>query len=294
MASSRFADTFGTRNGIPIVLGENIRLTDSLVLTRIRTQLGDSLRRKIFALLVPIQNVIELDSTEKIFGEVKALDGLNITVLKGEILGILGPNGAGKTTAIRLILGLDVPTSGSVLVHGRNPRNFGAAEKMRIGWVAQQSTADPLLTGREYLSLMAQLYDVPDSRNAVNRALETFGLSNDADRVIRGYSGGMLKRLEIAVGTVHDPDILILDEPTAALDVTTRHQLWELVRGIKKSGRTVILTTHYLDEADFLCDRLVIIDHGTCVIEGTPDQLKKQFGSSVLSELSAAVENRST
>ncbi len=223
--------------------------------------------------------LIQLRTVSKSFRETTALDSVSFDINRGEIFGLLGPNGAGKTTSIRVLLGLTKPSSGQVYLKGAPIDELGVDGRRQIGWVAQQSTADPLLTGREYLTLIAELYQVHDVKSHVQRTLDEYGLSEAADRVIRGYSGGMLKRLEIAASIIHDPDILVLDEPTAALDVTTRHQLWDLIRGLKRSGRTVILTTHYLDEADVLCDRIMILNNGTISAGGTSDELKRAVGT---------------
>lgn len=219
---------------------------------------------------MPMTAIVEVRDLRKRFGDVEAVAGLDFTIRRGEIFGLLGPNGAGKSTTIRLLLGLLRPDAGSIRIAGRELREAPGAIRRLIGWVPQSSTLDPLLTGREQFRVLAALYEVPDAERRVEEALARFGLLEAADRLIRHYSGGMKKRLELAAGTLHDPEILLLDEPTAALDVETRHQIWALIRQVNARGTTVVLTTHYLDEADLLCDRVAIIDRGRLLALDTP------------------------
>jgi ABC transporter DrrB family efflux protein len=181
-----------------------------------------------------------------------------------------------------MLLGLVRPSQGLIRVAGQLLEEGGNHLRKQIGWVPQSPTLDPLLTGRELLLMMARLYEVPEPVAAVEAQLERFGLQEAAGRLIQGYSGGMKKRLELAAGTIHQPRLLILDEPTASLDVTTRHQLWDLVRELRASGTTVLLTTHYLDEADALCDRVAVLDKGRLLAQGAPAELKRRYGAPLL------------
>lgn len=232
-------------------------------------------------------SAIVFENVSKSFGRVSALEKLNLSVERGEIVGIIGPNGAGKSTSIRTILGLTDPDSGSVLINGVSPAGYSTQDRVSIGWVAQQSTSDPLLSGRESLTLMANLYGLPDVQAAVDAQLDRYDLRDSADRPVRTYSGGMLKKLEIAIGTIHNPEILILDEPTVSLDPTTRLELWGLIREMKAEGRTVVIATHYLEEAEQLCDRIAIVDQGAITAVGTIDELRKKYSSTSLHEIYA-------
>jgi ABC-2 type transport system ATP-binding protein len=226
--------------------------------------------------------MVEVRGLTKRFGPQVAVDDLTFSIRDGEIFGLLGPNGAGKTTTIRMLLGLVRPSQGLIRVAGQLLEEGGNHLRKQIGWVPQSPTLDPLLTGRELLLMMARLYEVPEPLAAVEAQLERFGLQEAAGRLIHGYSGGMKKRLELAAGTIHQPRLLILDEPTASLDVTTRHQLWDLVRELRASGTTVLLTTHYLDEADALCDRVAVLDKGRLLAQGAPAELKRRYGTPLL------------
>jgi ABC-2 type transport system ATP-binding protein len=226
--------------------------------------------------------MVEVRGLTKRFGPQVAVDDLTFSIRDGEIFGLLGPNGAGKTTTIRMLLGLVRPSQGLIRVAGQLLEEGGNHLRKQIGWVPQSPTLDPLLTGRELLLMMARLYEVPEPVAAVEAQLERFGLQEAAGRLIQGYSGGMKKRLELAAGTIHQPRLLILDEPTASLDVTTRHQLWDLVRELRAGGTTVLLTTHYLDEADALCDRVAVLDKGRLLALGAPAELKRRYGAPLL------------
>ena len=211
---------------------------------------------------------------------VKALNSLSFTVRQGEIFGLLGPNGAGKSTTVRILATLSQPDSGRAFLLEHDVAKAPQQVRQQIGYVAQVSGVDKLGTGRENLTLQAQLQRVParEIPERVNRLLAWLDLSEAADRLVRTYSGGMKRRLDIAMGLVHDPAILFLDEPTTGLDPETRAALWQdLTRLRQERGLTILLTTHYLEEADQLCDRLAIVDHGRLVVEGTPDALKAQI-----------------
>jgi ABC-2 type transport system ATP-binding protein len=211
----------------------------------------------------------------------RAVDGIDLAVAPGEIYGFLGPNGAGKSTTVLMLATLLPPTSGIARVGGFDVAKQGPEVRKTIGAALQEAALDPLLTGREHLRLQASLQALPrDERvTRANELLERVGLVDAADRRIKGYSGGMKRRLDLALALVHRPQILFLDEPTTGLDIQSRTALWEEVRRLAKDeGVTVFLTTQYLEEADVLADRVGIIDHGRIVAEGTPDALKAEIG----------------
>ncbi|MDR3282962.1 MAG: ATP-binding cassette domain-containing protein [Candidatus Methanoplasma sp.] len=214
-------------------------------------------------------------------GGVRAVDGVDFSVAEGEIFGFLGPNGAGKSTTISMITTLSTPTSGSVFVDGIDvARDPGAVRKV-IGLVPQDLTSDDDLSGRENMLLQADLYGVPrrEAKERADELLEMIQLHDAADRLVDTYSGGMRKRLEVIEGLIHRPKVLFLDEPTLGLDVQTRKIIWDHILDMRREhGMTVFLTTHYLEEADFLCDRIAIIDGGRIKIVGTPDELKTSLG----------------
>jgi len=211
----------------------------------------------------------------------RAVDGIDLAVAEGEIYGFLGPNGAGKSTTVHMLTTLLPLTAGSARVGGFDVAREGPQVRMRIGAALQEAALDGLLTGREHLRLQSALQAVPRSERRARAVelLERVGLSEAADRKVRGYSGGMKRRLDLALALVHRPRILFLDEPTTGLDVQSRTALWEEVaRLARDDGVTVFLTTQYLEEADVLADRVAIIDHGTIVAEGTPAALKAEIG----------------
>jgi ABC-2 type transport system ATP-binding protein len=217
-------------------------------------------------------------------GGVEAVAGVDLSVAAGDIFGFLGPNGAGKTTTLRILATLLPPTAGTARVAGfdvaRQPREV----RTRIGYVAQSGGSYRESTGREELVIQGRLFGMSKADAGV-RAVEILAaldLSDAADRTCRTYSGGMRRRLNIGIGMVHKPAVLFLDEPTTGLDPQARARLWEEIRKLRETGTTVFLTTHYLEEADALCDRLAIIDHGKIVAEGTPDELKHEIAGDVL------------
>jgi ABC-2 type transport system ATP-binding protein len=218
-------------------------------------------------------------------GKIRAVDGVSFAVREGELFGFLGPNGAGKTTTVQMLTANLRPTSGRGSTAGLDVTSQASEVKRRIGLVFQESTADGDLSGRENLELQAALYAVPTSeaRPRITSLLERMQIADSADRLVKTYSGGMRRRLELAVGIVHSPKILFLDEPTLGLDPQGRAGFWRYIQELRKElGLTVFLTTHYLDEADNLCDRLAIIDHGKIVATGTPGQLKDNLGGDVV------------
>jgi len=227
-------------------------------------------------------NGIEIDGLVREFkGGIRAVDGIELRVEPGEIYGFLGPNGAGKSTTVLMLTTLLPPTAGTARVAGFDIVRQGPQVRATIGAALQEAALDPLLTGREHLRLQTSLQGLPKGQRAHrgNELLERVGLSDAADRKVRGYSGGMKRRLDLALALVHSPRVLFLDEPTTGLDPQSRADLWDEVSRLARSeGVTVLLTTQYLEEADVLADRIGIIDHGRIVAEGTPDALKAEVG----------------
>jgi ABC-2 type transport system ATP-binding protein len=221
----------------------------------------------------------------------RAVDRIDLAVAPGEIYGFLGPNGAGKSTTVHMLTTLLPPTSGSARVAGFDVVHQGSQVRRHIGAALQEAALDPLLTGREHLRLQASLQGIPRAER-VRRAEELLtrvGLGEAADRKVRGYSGGMKRRLDLAMALVHRPQILFLDEPTTGLDVQSRTALWgEVSRLANEDGVTVFLTTQYLEEADVLADRVGIIDHGRIVAEGTPAALKAEVGRPTVEAIPAS------
>jgi ABC-2 type transport system ATP-binding protein len=214
------------------------------------------------------------------FGDVVAVDRLNLTV-DDEIFGLLGPNGAGKTTTIKMLITLLPPTSGDASVAGSDITHGADLVRRRIGYVPQLLSADGALTGRENLELSAALYHLPRAIRGtrIDEALRFMELDAAADRVVRTYSGGMIRRLELAQAMLHEPAVLFLDEPTVGLDPTGRDAVWARIRHLReRDGTTILLTTHYMDEADALCDRVAIMHHGVVAAIGTPSDLKAAIG----------------
>ena len=211
-------------------------------------------------------------------GVVKAVDGVNLSVSAGQVFGFLGPNGAGKTTTLRILTTLIPPDSGDAVVAGCDVLKDPNGVRCRIGYVRQAGGSDRPATGRENLVLQGRLYGVPRI-DAEKRAAELIGLldlTDFADRIVYTYSGGQRRRLDVALGIMHRPQVLFLDEPTTGLDPQNRANLWEQIAKLKALGTTIFLTTHYLEEADVLSDVVAIMDHGHIVAEGTPEQLKRQ------------------
>ncbi|HKB35909.1 MAG TPA: ATP-binding cassette domain-containing protein [Gemmataceae bacterium] len=228
-------------------------------------------------------------------GTVEAVRGVDFTVRSGEIVGFLGPNGAGKTTTLRMLTTLLLPTAGSATVAGCDLRCDPAGVRRRIGYVAQVGGTDPSCSVREELALQAQLYRI-GAQEAARRASELcqhLELAGLEDRLIKTLSGGQRRRLDIALGLVHRPSLVFLDEPTAGLDPQGRSNLWGHVRKLRDAqDTTVFLTTHYLDEADALCDHLLIIDHGRIVAEGSPEQLKRRIAGDIVTVEVAGAADR--
>ncbi|HEV2231149.1 MAG TPA: ATP-binding cassette domain-containing protein [Thermoplasmata archaeon] len=229
---------------------------------------------------------IDAEELVKVYnGTVRAVDGVSFHVKPGEIFGFLGPNGAGKTTSVSMLSAGLRPTSGRAVVDGLEVSRFPEEVKRRIGVIFQESTADGDLTGRENLEIAAGTYGMSraEGRRRAEALLEKMHLGDSADRYAKTYSGGMRRRLELAVGLVHAPRVLFLDEPTLGLDPQGRAGFWGFIQKLREeSGTTVFVTTHYLDEADSLCERIAIIDHGKIVATGTPSELKDRLGGDIV------------
>jgi ABC-2 type transport system ATP-binding protein len=221
------------------------------------------------------------------FGDFEAVKGISFTVAPGEIFAFLGPNGAGKTTTIKMLTTLLRPTRGSIRIDGLDPTQHSHAVRRRFGIVFQDPSLDVMLTAMENLELHAALYGVPraERRGRIEKLLKQFDLWDKRDQRTMTFSGGMKRRLEIARGFLHMPKVLFLDEPTLGLDPQSRHQLWNQVRAVNEAeGVTVFLTTHYMDEAERVAQRIAIVDHGAIVALGTAAELKEQTGTTSLEE----------
>ncbi len=229
---------------------------------------------------------IEVEDLHKTYaGGVEALRGLSFAVRPGEVFALLGPNGAGKSTTVRILTTLSAPTSGRARVAGFDVVAEPAEVRRRIGYVAQASGVDITGTGRENLTLQGRLYHLPapQIRSRVEELLHLFQLDSAADRPAATYSGGMKRRLDVAMGLIHQPEVLFLDEPTTGLDPESRAVMWKEVRQLAQGGLTLLLTTHYLEEADQLAQRLAIVDGGRIVAAGTPEELKGRLRGDVVS-----------
>jgi ABC-2 type transport system ATP-binding protein len=227
---------------------------------------------------------IEASGLVKRFGKTIALDHLELVADQGKILGVLGPNGAGKTTFVRCIATLIRPDAGTLRVFGHDVVREPHTVRALIGLAGQFAAVEPAMTGRENLEMVARLFgqDRVSARSNIVRVLEQMGLAEDADRLVRTYSGGMRRKLDLGASLVGEPRLLLLDEPTTGIDPGSRIDLWEAIRGLVAQGTNVLLTTQYLDEADHLADQMVIIDRGTTIAHGTPAELKKRAGQNVI------------
>jgi ABC-2 type transport system ATP-binding protein len=227
------------------------------------------------------QPAVEARDLVKRFGETVAVDGVSFTVPPGSVLGLLGPNGAGKTTTVRILTTLTKPTSGTGSVAGHDVLADPAGVRKNMGLTGQAATVDELLTARENIWMIGTLYGLSkaDVKRAESELLDRFSLGDAADRVVKTYSGGMRRRLDLAVSLVATPPVMFLDEPTTGLDPRSRSELWDVLRGLVNEGTTLVLTTQYLEEADQLADNIVVIDLGRIIAEGTPLQLKERAGS---------------
>jgi ABC-2 type transport system ATP-binding protein len=227
---------------------------------------------------------IEASGLVKTFGSVRAVDGVDLAVRSGSVYGVLGPNGAGKTTTIRMLATLLRPDSGSARVLGHDIVTEAPAVRGLVSLTGQLASVDEDLTGRENLVLLGRLLGLkrPHAKARAGELLEAFGLADAAARLVKHYSGGMRRRLDIAASIVVTPELMFLDEPTTGLDPRSRNQVWDIIRTFAAGGTTILLCTQYLDEADQLADGIAVIDHGRVIAEGTPGQLKASVGSGAL------------
>jgi lipooligosaccharide transport system ATP-binding protein len=236
-------------------------------------------------MLSPAQPIIEAVNVTKTFGDIVAVDGVSFRVFSGECFGLLGPNGAGKTSTISMIYGFSPMNGGSLKVFGLDlPRNLRAI-KLRIGVCQQENNLDPDLTVQQNFEVYARYFDISrrEARNTARRLLRFIALDHRMDARVPELSGGMMRRLVLARALINDPELLILDEPTTGLDPQSRHLVWEKLQQLRSEGLSILLTTHYMDEAARLCDRLVIMDHGRILVEGKPlDLIKRYVGQNVL------------
>jgi ABC-2 type transport system ATP-binding protein len=241
-----------------------------------------------------VENIIEIKNVVKKFGDFTAVGGIDIGIKKGEIFGLLGPNGAGKSTTISMILGLLSPTSGKILVDGVDVQEDPEKVRKNMGIVTQETVVEPELTGEQNLMIFGRLYHIPASelQKDIDFALELADLTAFRNVCAGTYSGGMKRRLETAKSLMHAPEILLLDEPTTGLDIQNRAKMWNVLRNINKNQNvTILLTTQYLEEADQLCNRIGIIDHGKLIALGTPSELRQRLGMSNFIEVSADKED---
>lgn len=231
-------------------------------------------------------SIIKTENLTKVYsGNIKAVDNISFEVEEEEIYGFLGPNGAGKTTTILILITLLKPTSGKATVCGFDVAKEQAKVRACIGYVSQDTAVDESLTGRENLLLQGRFYHLPKEilEKHINEVLEMVDLTDRANSIVSTYSGGMRKRLDIAEGLIHRPRVLFVDEPTLGLDIQTRHKIWEYVQRLREEAHmTIFLTTHYMDEADKLCDRVGIIDYGQIKVVGEPNELKSQIGGDII------------
>jgi ABC-2 type transport system ATP-binding protein len=223
---------------------------------------------------------IEANNLVKHYGEVKALDGLSLKVEQGSVFGLLGPNGAGKTTTVRVLTTLLTPDSGSAVVSGVDIINDPVHAREIMGLSGQSATVDENLTGIENLVMLGRLFRLPrkEANEKAIELLERFNLTDASKRIVKTYSGGMRRRLDLAASLIANPNILFLDEPTTGLDPRSRIMMWDVIKGLVSSGTTVLLTTQYLEEADQLADKIAVIDKGKVIAQGTADELKTQVG----------------
>ncbi len=232
----------------------------------------------------PFPLAVEATGLVKSFGEVRAVDGVDLTVATGSVYGVLGPNGAGKTTTIRMLATLIRPDAGGARVLGRDIVDEADEVRGLVSLTGQLASVDEDLTGRENLILIGRLLGLKHAvaRERADELLDAFGLSEAAERLVKKFSGGMRRRLDIAASIVITPELMFLDEPTTGLDPRSRNQVWGIIRVLQAAGTTILLCTQYLEEADQLADRIAVIDHGKVIAEGTPAQLKASVGSGAL------------
>ena len=249
-----------------------------------------------------MQYIVEAEGVRKRFDDFVAVDGISFHVLPGECFGILGPNGAGKTSTIRMIYGFSPMTGGSLKVFGLDVSSGWRAIKSRIGVCQQENNLDPDLTVEQNLEVFARYFDIPkkQAHERARKLLEFIALDHRKESTVTELSGGMMRRLVLARALINDPDLLILDEPTTGLDPQSRHQVWQRLEELRSKGLSILLTTHYMDEASRLCDRVVIMDRGGILVEGRPiDLIKRHVGQDVIEvaepgdELRTYIQSRS-
>lgn len=223
---------------------------------------------------------VTIQNLKKSYGAVEAVRDVSLTIESGEIFGLLGPNGAGKTTTIRCLCTLATPDSGTLEVMGVSVVEQPRLVRQYLGYIAQEVALDKVLTGRELLRLQADIYHMPKAVSGprINQMIDLLELGDWADKKTGTYSGGLRKRLDLALGLLHQPDLLVLDEPTVGLDIETRSAVWSFLRQLKAAGTTILITSHYLEEVDALADRVAIIDRGRVISAGTPSDLKDKIG----------------
>lgn len=233
---------------------------------------------------MPDKIAINVNHLSKTFNSQKAVDDVSFKVKKGEVFGLLGPNGAGKTTILRIITTLLKPTTGEITIFGHDIKNDSTAARATFGLTGQYASLDEDISARENLIIFSRLNGLSrrDSKVRANELLEQFSLENSADKPISTFSGGMRRRVDLAISLITRPALIFLDEPTTGLDPRTRTQMWDTIRSLVKQGSTIFLTTQYLDEADNLADRVAVIDHGKLIKIGTPADLKQETGESTL------------
>ena len=230
---------------------------------------------------------VMIEGLTKDFGDVRAVDGLTLSIPTGEVFGLLGPNGSGKTTTINCLTGLLTPTAGRVLVEGFDVRTQGDEARSVMGVSPQETAVYSYLTGRENVALFGELQSVPKKTldERTDYVIEKVGLMEDAGRRVGKYSGGMKRRVSIAMALVAEPKVVLLDEPTVGMDPQARRAVWDFVLDLRDKGKTILITTHYMEEAQELCDEVGIVDHGRLIALGSPDALKAKYGAKDLEDV---------
>lgn len=230
---------------------------------------------------------IVIENLTKDYGDVRAVDGLSLSIPEAEVFGLLGPNGSGKTTTINCLTGLIKPTGGTIKVGGHDVQTESSMARAVMGVSPQETAIFPYLTGRENVELFGALYSVPKRTlgAGVDQVMEKVGLMDEASKRMSKYSGGMKRRVSIAMALVQDPRVVLLDEPTVGMDPQSRRAIWDFIMELRDKGKTIVLTTHYMEEAEELCDRVGIIDRGKLIALGSPAELKSQHGARDLEDV---------